>query len=199
MFTGLYTGAIVVKLRPRYIKDYFWRSRFRVILRWIIEIAIVVALAFAVTFFFGHRVVVVNASMEPTLNAGDEVLVNRLAYVFASPKRGDIVAFRATDDANAAVEVMRVIALPGETVRITEGRIYINGELYEEEVELPVINNPGIAGEGVTLKGSEYFMLGDNRNNAEDSRYLNLGNIDKKLIEGKLWLRITPFEAFGMI
>ena len=189
----------MVRLRPRYLKDYFWRSKLRVIVRWIIEIAIVILLAFGVTFFFGHKVVVVNASMEPTLNAGDEALVNRLAYIFTSPKRGDIVAFRPTDDANAQVEVMRVIGLPGETVKITDGRIYINGELYEENVELPAISNPGIAGEGVTLGGSEYFMLGDNRNNAEDSRYLNLGNIDKNLIEGKLWLRIHPFEAFGVI
>lgn len=189
----------MVRLRPRYIKDYFWRSRFRVCLRWIIEIAIVVALAFGVTFFFGHKVVVINASMEPTLNAGDEILVNRMAYIFSSPKRGDIVAFKATDDSNAATEIMRVIGLPGETVKITDGRIYINGELYEEEVELPAINNPGIAGEGVTLGGTEYFMLGDNRNNAEDSRYLNLGNIDKKLIEGRLWLRIHPFDSFGTI
>ena len=189
----------MVRLRPRYLKDYFWRSKFRVFIRWVIEIAIVVALAFGVTLFFGHKVVVVNASMEPTLNAGDEVLVNRLSYIFTSPKRGDIVAFRATDDSNAAVEVMRIIALPGETVKISDGHIYINGELYEEKVELPTITNPGIAGEGVTLGGNEYFMLGDNRNNAEDSRYLNLGNIDRSLIEGRLWLRISPFEAFGVI
>ena len=72
-------------------------------------------------------------------------------------------------------------------------------ELYHEENDLPVISNPGSAGEPVSLDGNEYFVLGDNRNDSEDSRHADIGLIDKGSIIGKLWLRISPFQDFGTV
>ena len=91
----------------------------------------------------------------------------------------------------------RVIGLPGETVQISNGAVLINGEVYNENKNFPEISNAGLASDGVSLESGEYFVLGDNRNNSEDSRYGDIGNINKKYIVGKVWFVISPKDKFG--
>ena len=97
------------------------------------------------------------------------------------------------------MHVKRVIGLPGETVQIKDGLILINGETYMEKKDFPKISNPGLAETQVTLGKNEYFVLGDNRNNSEDSRFASVGNVKKGQIKGKVWLRIRPLRHFGLI
>ena len=137
--------------------------------------------------------------MEPTLFAGDITLTNRFSYQVGEPARGDVVAFKLSDDEMASIHVKRVIGLPGETIQIVEGKILIDGEVYEEPMEFPVMENPGIAEDIVKLGSNEYFVLGDNRNSSEDSRFLDVGVIEKKEIIGKIWFVISPKDRIGLV
>lgn len=123
--------------------------------------------------------------------------INRAVYKFSSPQRGDMIVFRTSASDDAALHIRRVIGLPGETVQITGGRILINGEVYNEGKDFPMITNPGLAATAVTLESGEYFVLGDNRNNSEDSRYADIGMVRKRYIVGKIWFTCSPFEKLG--
>ncbi len=182
-------------VRTGYVKDYLWQSRLRVMLAWIIEIIIVVAVAFGVVYYFGRQVTVTDDSMEPTLSVQEKLLVNSAATTFLNPKRGDIIAFRSGNDENSAILIKRIIGLPGETVQIVGGQIYINDSLYVEDRGFPAITNPGLAESKIKLGGTEYFVLGDSRNNSEDSRHVDIGNVDKERIIGKVWAKLNPFSV----
>ena len=97
------------------------------------------------------------------------------------------------------MNVKRVIGLPGETVQITGGYIYIDGELLQAEDGLNQVSLAGIAQHPVTLGRDEYFVLGDNRESSEDSRFVNIGNIKREQITGNAWIRIQPLVRFGRI
>ena len=92
-----------------------------------------------------------------------------MAYRFSTPKRGDIIVYKTGDDKKASTHIKRIIGLPGETIQIKDGMIYINGEVYLEKKDYPVMTDAGLAEEPVTLGTNQYFVLGDNRNNSEDS------------------------------
>lgn len=188
-----------MRFSPRYVKDYFAQSKLKIVLIWILEIALVVLLAAGVSFFFCKSIVVQEGSMEPTLTAGNRVLVNSAAYKLASPERGDIVVYRNTEDAKSSLHIKRIIGLPGETVQIKDGQILIDGETYVEQKDFPAITNPGLAEDAIKLGSGEYFVLGDNRNNSEDSRHVDVGNIKKKNIVGKLWFVVFPMDRFGIL
>ena len=134
--------------------------------------------------------------MRPALESGDVVLINRLAYDLGSPKRFDIAAF-ARDD--SSFNIRRVIGLPGETVQIVDGYVYIDGQKLDEHYGNEVMENPGIAEEPLVLGDDEYFVLGDNRNNSQDSRAANVGVIHKDDLLGRAWVRIWPLNKFGVI
>ena len=135
-------------------------------------------------------------SMEPVLASGDVVLLNRLAYDLGKPNRFDIIAFRQGD---SAVSIKRVIGLPGETVQIRDQAVYINGERLEAEGGLEDVSIAGAAEFPVELSENEYFVLGDNRDSSEDSRFSGTGNVKREQILGKVWLRLEPFSEFGLI
>ena len=135
--------------------------------------------------------------MEPTLSSGNVLFLNKAAYRIGSPDRGDVIAYRVTDEESESPHIKRVIGLPGDTVEILSGQILINGETYLERKDYPVIIDPGLAAEPITLASDEYFVLGDNRNGSEDSRYASVGNIRRKRIIGKAWLRFWPITSFG--
>ena len=137
--------------------------------------------------------------MEPTLAVGEKFFVNKAVYKVSSPKRGDIIVFKTNVTDDAALHIRRVIGLPGESVLIKDGKIYINGELYEEAGDYPDISNPGLAETSISLESGEYFVLGDNRNNSEDSRYSDIGNIKKNYIVGKLWFTVSPRSKMGFM
>ena len=137
--------------------------------------------------------------MVPTLEDGDQLIADKVTYRFRDPERFDIIIF-PYQYAEKTYFIKRIIGLPGERVRIDEqGKIYINGKVLEEHYGLEQMVNPGLAAEEITLGDDEYFVLGDNRNVSEDSRYPDVGNIKRKDIIGRAWLRIYPFSRFGIL
>ena len=171
----------------------------REVFSWMIEILLAIVLAFTFVYFLGLRTSVVGQSMSPTLVSGDEILVNRFVYKVTDPKRGDIIVFLPNGNEKSHYYVKRVIGVPGDTVLIQNGAVYINGEVYKEEIEAAAIEEAGLASEEITLDSDEYFVLGDNRNNSSDSRDPSVGIIQKKDIIGRAWLQIYPFDEFGFI
>lgn len=166
---------------------------------WIVEIGITIMIAYVFTYYFGVRSSVIGPSMSVQLEDGDEVLINRFFYKFISPKPGDIIAFLPNGNTNTHYYIKRVIAVPGDTVQIIEGAVYVNGEEYQEEREVSRIEDAGIAAEQITLGEDEYFVLGDNRNNSEDSRFANIGNVKEDYIIGKVWFVAKPRDKIGLI
>ncbi|MCR5591549.1 MAG: signal peptidase I [Lachnospiraceae bacterium] len=159
------------------------------ILQWIFLIFIAVFLGVALVFAFGIRTSVVGESMEPSLTNGQEVLINKIAYQFAAPVPGDVIVFRPNGNENAHLSVKRVVATPGDTVQIIQGKVVINGAVYTGD-RAEDTRDAGVAGSPIVLGADEYFVLGDNRNNSEDSRSANIGNISRGMIEGKAWYRL---------
>lgn len=166
---------------------------------WVVEIAITLMLAFTAVYFVGLRTGVVGQSMTETLNSGEEILVNRFIYKVTNPKPNDIIVFLPNGNEKSHYYVKRVVAVPGDTVLIADGKLYVNGELFEEEADVEDMEEAGLASEEITLGADEYFVLGDNRNNSEDSRYANIGNIKKDYIIGKVWFRAAPWGSIGFL
>lgn len=166
---------------------------------WAVEIAITLLLAFTFVYFIGLRTSVVGQSMAETLNSGDEILVNRFVYKITNPKPNDIIVFLPNGNEKSHYYVKRVVAVPGDTVLIEDGILYVNGEPFEDEVAGGTMEDAGLASEEITLGADEFFVLGDNRNNSEDSRYANIGNIKKAHIIGKAWFRVAPWGDIGFL
>jgi len=188
-----------VFFKLRYLRDYIAASGIKTLFLWIIKIAVAVIVGFLVAIALGKTTIMQDGSMGPSLLAGDIALTNRFSYQMGEPERGDVIAFKLSDDEMASTHIKRVIGLPGETIQIIEGKIYINGEIYKETMVFPQIENPGIAEDVIKLGSNEYFVLGDNRNSSEDSRFVDVGVIDKKEIVGKIWFVIFPKERMGFV
>lgn len=165
---------------------------------WVVEIIIVLLLAFVLVYCAGMRITVVGNSMEKTVSDGSQILVNRFLYNIKSPSTGDVIVFLPNGNEKSHYYVKRVIGVPGDKVQIKNGLLYVNGELYDVE-DTDTIKNAGIAEEEITVGEDEYFVLGDNRNSSEDSRYANIGNVKKEYIKGKAWFVIRPFKKMGRI
>ncbi len=162
---------------------------------------VVLFLTYLLVTFVGQRTEVDGASMENTLYHGDNLIVDKISYRFSDPERFDIVVFPFQYEENTFY-IKRIIGLPGESVRIDEqGNIYINEVLLEENYGKEVIKpeNIGLAADSVLLGEDEYFVMGDNRNNSLDSRTSMVGNVSRDEIVGKAWVRIWPFENFGIL
>ena len=178
-------------------KEKLEDKKVRGVLRLVFEIIVTLAFAALLGIAMFQSVTMQESSMEPTISVGDRYFMNRVIYRVSSPKRGDVIVFRTNASDDAALHIRRVIGLPGETVQIVDGQILINGETYKEGRDFPVISNPGMASSPVTLESGEYFVLGDNRNNSEDSRYGSIGKVNKKYITGKLWFKLFPVKSIG--
>lgn len=164
-----------------------------------IYLLVVLCAAYLIITYVGQRTQVSGSSMETTLSDGDNLLVDKITYRFSEPKRFDIIVFPFQYDTDTYY-IKRIIGMPGETVQIDyDGNIYINGSLLEESYGREVIQNPGRAAEPITLGEYEYFVMGDNRNNSSDSRDPSVGNIHRKDIIGRAWVRIWPFSKFGVL
>ena len=169
------------------------------IVSWVVEIAIVLMMAFVLVYFIGMRTSVVGQSMSETLENGDQNLVNRFIYKIVGPKANDVIVFLPNGNEKSHYYVKRVVGVPGDTVQIKDGRVYVNGAEFTEKVDAAAIEDAGLAADPVTLGDDEYFVLGDNRNNSEDSRYANIGNIKREYIIGKAWFVISTGDRFGFI
>ena len=172
---------------------------FKEILSWVIECAVVVLIAYTLVTFFGMRTSVVGTAMKDTLDNEEQILVNRFVYSFSSPKQGDIVVFLPNGNQKSHYYVRRVIAGPGDKVWIHDGAVYVNSAMYEETTTVASIDDPGVASEEIKLGTDEYFVLGDNRNNSEDSRLANIGNVKKEYIIGKAWFHFKSIGHMGFL
>lgn len=164
-----------------------------------LEICVVVALGYIITHHGMQIFTVSGQDMNPTLENGDRILVNKISYHIHSVKRNDIVIVRQSGSEHNYYSAERVIGLPGETVQIKEGRVYIDGEKMKEKYSFPAMENGGLALEEIALDEDEYFVLCDNRNSGEDSRNANVGNILRENIVGKAWFRMNTMEIVGFL
>lgn len=156
------------------------------------------ALILAVVIFFllqatVQSFIVVGASMEPSFDEGQRLLISKVVYKFYEPERGDVIVFHPGNNRRADY-IKRIIALPGDTIEVKMGEVYINGSKLNE----PYIKDPP----SYTLRQQkipegEYFVLGDNRNNSNDSH--NGWTVPRQNIIGKAWLKIWPPGEWGLV
>ena len=163
---------------------------------WVGQILFVVVLACLIAFLWGVRVPVSGQSMSGTLENGQVVLADRFLYKLTDPKANDLIIFLPNGNEKSHYYIKRVIAVPGDTVQITDGVVYVNGEPFPEEIDDSFVEHGYLAENPIVVKEDEFFVLGDNRNNSEDSRYANIGNVKKSHIYGKAWLRVSPLKEW---
>lgn len=164
----------------------------REIFNWLFGIFAAVFIAVVVTHFFGMTTNVVGASMEPLLCNGQKIMIDRFRYVLSAPRRGDVIVFLPNGNENAHYYVKRVVAVPGDEVLIEGGILYVNGE-KNDWVDEKILDS-GIAENLLTMGKGEYFCIGDNINNSEDSRFANVGPVKDTDIIGKAWFRLACEE-----
>lgn len=168
------------------------------ILKWITDIIVVISIAFFFIFFLGDRVSVVGNSMSDQLKSGQRVLIDKMSYELRDVKRYDVIVYTSNLSGKDEYVIKRVIGLPGEEVQIVDNKIYINGieiddEYYDGSFE------SGSAAETIKVDDDEYFVMGDNRNLSQDSRFEYVGNIKSENIIGRPWLIISPFNKINII
>ena len=172
-------------------------DKLKSILSNVLYIAAVLLFSFLIVRYVGQRTEVIGSSMVPTLEDKDQLITDKITYRFRDPERFDIVVF--PHEPMNEYYIKRIIGMPGETVEIGEdGTIYIDGRVLEENYGYGK-TEPQELGSRVVLSEDEYFVLGDNREVSLDSRYKDVGNIPRSIIIGRAWLRLYPFNKFGML
>jgi signal peptidase I len=166
---------------------------------WIRDIIIAVAVAVLVMQFI-KPTIVKEHSMEPTLYENNYIFLSKQQYTFADIKHGQIVVFRSNIETENGVDkllIKRVIALPGDTISISEGAVYLNGKLLSESY----IKEPFTSGyvEEITVPAGKAFVMGDNRQQSLDSRSDQVGLISTDKIIGMAVFRVFPFNQFGLL
>ncbi|MDO5145433.1 MAG: signal peptidase I [Eubacteriales bacterium] len=177
-------------------------SMMREVLGTIAYAAIICLIVFVILRYVGQRTVVNGDSMDPTLANGQNLIMDKLTYHLSEPSRFDIIIFPGPEEGGEhPYFIKRIIGLPGETVQIYDGEVYIDGEELEEDIYgiTDYIENGGIAEEPFTLEEDEYFCLGDNRPVSYDSRFEEVGPVHRSEIIGKVWIRIWPLTKFGSV
>lgn len=163
-------------------------SAVREVLIVLFGMAAAVFIAVVLTFFFGTYTNMVGMSMEPRLYNGQRVYVNRFSYLLATPKTGDVVVFLPNGNTNTHYYIKRVVAVPGDTVLIQNGVLYVNG-IASSWVDVKIMD-AGIAEVELVLELGEYFCMGDNPGSSEDSRSANIGPVKEQDIIGEAWLHL---------
>lgn len=160
----------------------------REIIIWMFNIAIAIIFGIFIVVFFGMQVRVNGTAMEPTIENSETIFVNKILYLFKNPGKGDVIVFLPNGNEYSNYYVKRIVAIPGDTVQIIEGRLYVNGEMEEESFDK--MEMAGIAENLIRVGSGEYFVLGDSRNSGEDSRSGNIGLVKEEFIEGKVWIHL---------
>jgi len=180
-------GLSFYRRRKRISSAVFWE-----IIHWIVGILSSILIAAVFVMLIGMTTSVIGVSMEPCLYNGQKILVNRFIYNISNPKVSDVVVFLPNGNENAHYYVKRVVATPGDTVQIIDGKLYVNSEIVSYEYDK--IADAGIAENPLELRLDEYFVVGDNINNSEDSRSANIGLIKKEYIVGRAWFHMAGAE-----
>jgi len=162
-------------------------------LRDLLETVILAAIIFAVVNTLTGRYEVQSISMEPTLHEGQFLIVSKASYWLHGPERGDIIVLDPPNGQSTIPYIKRMIGLPGDTVEIRDGRVWINGTALNE----PYISGPPAYTETIVLKENEYLVLGDNRNNSSDSHVW--GVLPEDNIIGKAVFRYWPLGKLGLL
>ncbi len=176
----------------------FERAAFRHALIMVIEAVAALVVAFLLVYGWGMTASVVGNSMEPTLSDGETIFINRLLYHIAAPKSGDVIVFMPNGNEKSPYYVKRIVAVPGDTVQIRDGVIYVNDVMFDEQ-DTEAVADAGLAEEELVIGEDEYFVMGDNRNSSEDSRYANFGNVQEDEIIGKAWFYYTAINDLGRV
>jgi signal peptidase I len=162
---------------------------------WTKSILIAFVIAYLIRYFLFERTVVIGPSMMPTLYSGEQLITNKAVYLLRKPQRGEIVILRYPADPSQYF-IKRVIAIEGDQIEIINGQVYVNDELLHE----PYIKEPPYKGfPKKAVPADTVFVLGDNRNNSEDSRFPSVGFVPLSHIPGKAALRVYPFNRFGTV
>ncbi|MBQ9155205.1 MAG: signal peptidase I [Eubacterium sp.] len=168
----------------------------------IIYIAVICLVVFLILHYVGQRTEVNGDSMDTTLADGESLIMDKISYRFHDPERFDIVIFPGPEeDGENPYFIKRVIGLPGETVQIIDGKVYIDDEELTTDIYgiTDYIEFAGIAESPLTLGEDEYFCLGDNRPVSYDSRYEEVGPVSRSEFIGKIWIRIWPLNRLGNV
>lgn len=181
----------------RYERRIEEKNYFVIAVKILTDIAVAVGVAIFLFTYFFDDVTVAGTSMEPSFSDKDVLFLDKFSYGFVDVGRLDVIAF--TLDNSDTVFVKRIIGLPGEKLQIKNGSVYIDGKLLETDIEAEEILNAGDASEIITLGEDEFFVLGDNRNNSEDSRFKSIGLVKKENIIGRAWLEVTSLKDFGFV
>ncbi len=167
--------------------------------RWVMDIIVTLCLAGFLVWSFGTRVTIDGHSMESALEYGDVLMLNKLSYYFTDIERFDIIYFSKENSTGSQSSVKRVVGLPGETVQIINGDIFINGSILTIDEGMSGYTVAGLAEEPLQLHDDEYFLLGDNGDSSEDSRFSAIGKVSRSEIIGSVWFRITPLRKIGPV
>ena len=157
---------------------------------WLISIVIAVVLAFFIREFIVELYIVDGPSMRPTLQSQQRLVVNKFIYRFREPEKGEILVFQYPRDPSRDF-IKRVIAVPGDTVEIKDGRVLVNDQVLSEDYILE--KTRGDYPKSTVPQGT-VFVMGDNRNNSEDSRFADVGFVPDALIKGKAVLVFWPLS-----
>ncbi len=158
----------------------------------------VIVMAWILVQMYGVQTRVIGDSMEPALVSGQKVLVDRIRFRLFSPEHGDLVVFLPNGNTNSHYYIKRIVGVPGETIQIRDGQLYVNGNVVEDD-SYDKMEDAGIADAELTLEKDEYFVLGDNRNSSEDSRSANIGPVKLSNMEGRAWYRYGAGGSTGII
>jgi len=168
----------------------------RNIVEWVFVLAIAFILALITRTFLFRVTRVTGYSMVPTVNHGDILFLNSFTYLFNDPQVGDIVAFPFPNDPNEYF-IKRIIAAPGDVVDLIDGTFYVNGAPLNDAFIGTDVVSAGNVAFPVTVEEGRYFVLGDNRNNSQDSRYTSVGNVYGRDMLGRAFVRVWPLSSFG--
>lgn len=167
-----------------------WHKSLLRLVRDVVEAAAMAVILFVLLQATVQNTVVEGQSMEPNLEDGQRLLVNKLAYRFSEPARGDIVVIDSPRGTSEKL-IKRIVGMPGETIELSRGRVYIDGELLEESYHPSIGMRPYPP---TTIPANHYFLLGDNRDHSGDSRVW--GAVSSKLLIGRVWVSVWPPERW---
>ena len=175
-------------------------KKMRELFGWVAYIVVLVCVVHLTVTYVGQRTVVAGDSMLNTLHDKDNLIIDKVSYRFRDPERYEIIVFPYRY-AEETFYIKRIIGLPGETVQIKDGYVYINEQKLEESFGREVIraDRYGQAAEPIKLGEDEYFVLGDNRNESADSRETSVGILKREDLIGRAWVRIWPLDSFGSL
>jgi len=165
----------------------------RVLIREIVGLVLLAVVILLLLQVVAPRFIVVGSSMEPSLHDGQRLLINRAVYFFREPEAGEVIVFKPPKNPRDEY-IKRIVALPGDTVEIKMGVVYVNGSPLDE---LYIKDQPSYTLSPTKIPENEYFVLGDNRNNSNDSH--KGWTVPQQNIVGKAWLAIWPPSQWGLV